>query len=142
MGEHANGSRDRTLEALTLVTVGLEEKQADRAAREKLASSSEGGASLVRAHGSVVGVDEVFFASTCYRVEHLTRVASSLESGIVGEPQVRGQVRESFGRAPSAATRRSSGASTPWPAPSSPRCFTSPACGCGGPVPTANRETS
>ncbi|HTP49918.1 MAG TPA: glutamyl-tRNA reductase [Anaeromyxobacteraceae bacterium] len=30
---------------------------------------------------------------------HLTRVASSLESGVVGEPQVLGQVREAFSRA-------------------------------------------
>jgi len=30
---------------------------------------------------------------------HLARVASSLESGVIGEPQVLGQVREAFGRA-------------------------------------------
>lgn len=30
---------------------------------------------------------------------HLVRVAASLESGVVGEPQVLGQVREAFGRA-------------------------------------------
>jgi glutamyl-tRNA reductase len=35
---------------------------------------------------------------------HLTRVAGSLESGVVGEPQVLGQVKEAFGRSAEAGT--------------------------------------
>jgi glutamyl-tRNA reductase len=35
---------------------------------------------------------------------HLSRVASSLESGVVGEPQVLGQVKEAFGRSAEAGT--------------------------------------
>jgi glutamyl-tRNA reductase len=122
-----------------LVAVGLEQRHANVAAREKLAASGADLADVVRAYGALDGVDEVFVLSTCYRVEvyaatccpaaacaalagalraragdarlplfdlrgdeafrHLVRVAASLESGVVGEPQVLGQVREAFGRA-------------------------------------------
>ena len=122
-----------------LVAVGLEQRHANVAAREKLAASGDDLADAVRAYGALDGVDEVFVLSTCYRVEvyaatccpaaaasaladalraragdaklplfdlrgeeafrHLVRVAASLESGVVGEPQVLGQVRDAFGRA-------------------------------------------
>jgi glutamyl-tRNA reductase len=120
-----------------LVSLGLDLKRADVAARERLAASTEDLAALAQTYRAVDGVDEVFVVSTCYRVEvyaaascppaaaaglaealraragdpalplfdlrgeealrHLARVASSLESGVVGEPQVLGQVREAFG---------------------------------------------
>jgi glutamyl-tRNA reductase len=121
-----------------LVAVGLEQRHANVAAREKLAANGEDLAEAVRAYAVLDGVEEAFVLSTCYRVEvyaasccpaaaasaladalraragdpglplfdlrgeeafrHLVRVAASLESGVVGEPQVLGQVREAFGR--------------------------------------------
>ncbi len=121
-----------------LVAVGLNQKSATVADRERLAVRAEDMAEVVRGYAGLEGVDEIVFLSTCYRVEiyaasrcpaaaalhlrraladrggpdlplfelhgeealrHLLRVASSLESAVVGEPQVLGQVKEALQRA-------------------------------------------
>ena len=121
-----------------LVAVGLNQKSATVADRERLAIRAEDMAEVVRGYAGLGGVDEIVFLSTCYRVEiyaasrcpaaaaldlrraladrggpdlplfelhgeealrHLLRVASSLESAVVGEPQVLGQVKEAHQRA-------------------------------------------
>jgi glutamyl-tRNA reductase len=125
-----------------LVAVGLNQKSATVAHRERLAVPAEGLVELVRGYAALGGVDELVFLSTCYRVEiyaasrcpaaaalalrqalldrggpdlplfelhgedalrHLLRVASSLESAVVGEPQILGQVKEAHQRASEAA---------------------------------------
>jgi len=122
-----------------LVAVGLNQRIATVAERERLAVRSEELAQLVQGYAALGGIDEIVFLSTCYRVEayassrcpaaaaialrqalgaragtaalplfelhgddalrHMLRVASSLESAVVGEPQILGQVKEAHQRA-------------------------------------------
>jgi glutamyl-tRNA reductase len=121
-----------------LVAVGLNQKSATVADRERLAVRAEEMAEVVRGYAALGGVDEIVFVCTCYRVEiyaasrcpaaaalalrqafvdrggpslplfelqgedalrHLLRVASSLESAVVGEPQILGQVKDAHQRA-------------------------------------------
>lgn len=121
-----------------LIAVGLDQKCASVADRERLAVERERLAEVLREHAARCGLDECVLLSTCYRVEiyastsrpgpaaaalrgllceraggplplfelreeaalrHLFRVAASLESAVLGEPQILGQVKEALQRA-------------------------------------------
>jgi len=122
-----------------LIAVGLNQKGATVADRERLAVRAEEMAHVIQGYAALGGVDELVFLSTCYRIEiyaasrcpaaaaialrqaltqraggaavplfelhgedafqHLVRVAASLESAVLGEPQILGQVKEAHQRA-------------------------------------------
>jgi glutamyl-tRNA reductase len=131
-GERSNRS-ERSADVL--VAVGLDQKTATVADRERLAVPREELAQAIQGYAALGGVDEIVLVSTCYRVEiyaasscpaaavialrqalderagrtlplfelhdeeafrHAARVASSLESAVLGEPQILGQVREAY----------------------------------------------
>ncbi len=126
-----------------LLAVGLNQKSATVAHRERLALRPEELEGLIRSSAALGGVDELVLVSTCYRVElyaatscpsaaatalrnalqaragidlplfelhgdealrHLFRVAASLESAVLGEPQILGQVKDAHRRALQAGT--------------------------------------
>ncbi|HUK66351.1 MAG TPA: glutamyl-tRNA reductase [Anaeromyxobacteraceae bacterium] len=116
-----------------LLVVGLNQKSAGVADRERLAVQREVMTQVVKGYAALGGVDELVLLSTCCRVEiyaatrcpsaaalalgqaladragpgapppfelhgeealrHLLAVASSLESAVLGEPQILGQVK-------------------------------------------------
>ena len=121
-----------------LVAVGLHQKGASVAERERVAIGADAVTDALSAYAALDGVDEVVVLSTCCRVEiyaasscpaaatvelrqalvqrggselplfelvgdeafrHLVRVASSLESAVLGEPQILGQVKDAFQQA-------------------------------------------
>ena len=122
-----------------LIAVGLNQKGATVADRERLAVRAEEMSHVIQGYAALGGVDELVFLSTCYRIEiyaashcpaaaaialrqaltaraggaavplfelhgddafqHLVRVAASLESAVLGEPQILGQVKEAHQRA-------------------------------------------
>ncbi|GEJ58243.1 glutamyl-tRNA reductase [Anaeromyxobacter diazotrophicus] len=122
-----------------LIAVGLNQKGATVADRERLAVRAEEMANVIQGYAALGGVDELVLLSTCYRLEiyaatrcpsaaavalrralseraggaevplfelhgddalrHMLRVASSLESAVLGEPQILGQVKEAHARA-------------------------------------------
>lgn len=122
-----------------LIAVGLNQKGATVADRERLAVRAEEMANVIQGYAALGGVDELVLLSTCYRIEiyaatrcpsaaavalrqalsqraggaevplfelhgedalrHMLRVASSLESAVLGEPQILGQVKDAHARA-------------------------------------------
>lgn len=124
-----------------ITLIGMNHKSAPVEIREQLALVCRKDANPLHSHGSLAGVDEIFFLSTCNRVEflftsgdnsdginevkrllathlgsdqdwdldpylyihhgldavkHLFRVASSLDSMMVGEPQILGQIKTAY----------------------------------------------
>jgi glutamyl-tRNA reductase len=121
--------------SVVLVVVGLNQRSASVADRERLAAPARELEADLTELVALGGIEEVAVLSTCYRVEayaatrcpaaafaalrhaldtragpdlplfqfqgdeafrHLVRVASSLESAILGEPQILGQVKDAF----------------------------------------------
>ncbi|HEX8908607.1 MAG TPA: glutamyl-tRNA reductase [Anaeromyxobacteraceae bacterium] len=122
-----------------LIAVGLNQKGATVADRERLSVRAEEMPRVIRGYAALGGVEEIVLLSTCYRIEiyaasdcpaaaavalrqalteraggaeiplfelrgddalrHILRVASSLESAVLGEPQILGQVKEAHARA-------------------------------------------
>jgi glutamyl-tRNA reductase len=122
-----------------LIAVGLNQRGATVADRERLSVRAEEMANAIQGYAALGGVDELVLLSTCYRIEiyaatrcptaaavalrqalteraggaqiplfelqgddalrHMLRVACSLESAVLGEPQILGQVKEAHARA-------------------------------------------
>ena len=121
-----------------LIAVGLNQKGATVADRERLSVRAEELANVIQGYAALGGVDGIVLLSTCYRIEvyaatrcpaaagvalrralseragaeipffelhgddalrHMLRVACSLESAVLGEPQILGQVKEAHARA-------------------------------------------
>ncbi|HVI75499.1 MAG TPA: glutamyl-tRNA reductase [Anaeromyxobacteraceae bacterium] len=121
-----------------LIAVGLNQKGATVADRERLSVRAEEMANVIQGYAALGGVDGIVLLSTCYRIEvyaatrcpaaagvalrralseragaeipffelhgddalrHMLRVACSLESAVLGEPQILGQVKEAHARA-------------------------------------------
>jgi glutamyl-tRNA reductase len=135
----------------TIILLGMNHKTAPVEVREQLALACRADTHPLQYHGKLQCVDELFFVSTCNRVEfvftaddndgairevkgllenhlgvdrnvplnsyiyvhrdqdavrHLFRVAASLDSMMVGEPQILGQIKTAYREA---ATHRSAG---------------------------------
>src|SRR5688572_9980549 len=96
---------------MPLILVGLNHRTAPVDVRERLSIADSKLGDTTSALRNVEGVDGAALVSTCNRVEavvstrdedvvkHLFRVASGLDSMILGEPQIAGQVKTAFATA-------------------------------------------